>query len=69
MNVYEEGCCLKTTSSPHSSQLHEKSGAEKLLLLEEKKPLVHSSVLVQGLEEDFKNGKELTFQVGCRAGL
>ncbi|XP_064030154.1 next to BRCA1 gene 1 protein isoform X2 [Pogoniulus pusillus] len=62
MNVYEEDCCLKTASSPHSSQLHEKSGAEKLLLLEEKKPLVHSSVLAQGVEEDFKNGKELTFQ-------
>ncbi|NXP75975.1 NBR1 protein, partial [Ramphastos sulfuratus] len=38
MNVYEENC-LKKTSSPCSSQLHEKSWTEKLPLLEEKKPL------------------------------
>ncbi|XP_054252877.1 next to BRCA1 gene 1 protein [Indicator indicator] len=62
MNVYEEDSCLKETSSPCSSQLCEKTGTEKLLLLEEKKSLVHSSMLAQGLEEDLKNGKELTFQ-------
>ncbi|NXX43567.1 NBR1 protein, partial [Tricholaema leucomelas] len=39
MNVYEEDCCLKKTSSPCSSQVRDKSGTEKLLLLEEKKPL------------------------------
>ncbi|NXN13496.1 NBR1 protein, partial [Indicator maculatus] len=39
MNVYEEDSYLKETSSPCSSQLCEKTGTEKLLLLEEKKSL------------------------------
>ncbi|XP_054032942.1 next to BRCA1 gene 1 protein isoform X3 [Dryobates pubescens] len=62
MNVYEEDSCLKETSRPCSSQLHEKTGTEKLMLLEEKKLLVQSTMLAQGLEDDLKNGKQLTFQ-------
>jgi len=69
MNVYEENSSLKETSYC-SLQLHEKTVTEKLApLTDEKKPLSHYSVLAQGLEEDLKNEKELTVQVGCTAGL
>uniref|UniRef100_A0A8C0E973 Next to BRCA1 gene 1 protein n=1 Tax=Bubo bubo TaxID=30461 RepID=A0A8C0E973_BUBBB len=67
MNVYEENSSLKETSYSCSLQLHEKTVTEKLALLkDEKKPLLHYSMLAQGLEEDLKNEKELTIQVGCR---
>lgn len=70
MNVYEENSSLKETSYSCSLQLHEKTVTEKLAVLkDEKKPLLHSSMLAQGLEEDLKNEKELTVQVGCRAAL
>ena len=70
MNVYEENSSLKETSYSCSLQLHEKKVTEKLALLkDEKKPLLRYSMLAQGLEEDLKNEKELTIQVGCRAGL
>lgn len=70
MNVYEENSPPKETSYSCSLQLHEKTATEKLTLTkDEKKPLLHYSMLAQGLEEDIKNEKELTIQVGCRAGL
>ncbi|NWS62114.1 NBR1 protein, partial [Chunga burmeisteri] len=63
MNVYEENSSLKETSYSCSLQLHEKNVTEKLALLkDEKKPLLHYSMLAQGLEEDLKNEKELTNQ-------
>uniref|UniRef100_A0A8C0EDR6 Next to BRCA1 gene 1 protein n=1 Tax=Bubo bubo TaxID=30461 RepID=A0A8C0EDR6_BUBBB len=63
MNVYEENSSLKETSYSCSLQLHEKTVTEKLALLkDEKKPLLHYSMLAQGLEEDLKNEKELTIQ-------
>ncbi|XP_064329419.1 next to BRCA1 gene 1 protein isoform X2 [Phalacrocorax carbo] len=62
MNVYEENS-LKETSRSCFLQLHEKTEREKLApLKDEKKPLSHSSMPAQGLEEDFKNEKELTNQ-------
>ncbi|XP_074892755.1 next to BRCA1 gene 1 protein isoform X4 [Buteo buteo] len=63
MNVYEENSSLKETSYSCSLQLHEKTVTEKLTLTkDEKKPLLHYSMLAQGLEEDIKNEKELTIQ-------
>ncbi|NXR01354.1 NBR1 protein, partial [Sagittarius serpentarius] len=63
MNVYEENSSLKETSCSCSLQLHEKTVTEKLMLIkDEKKPLLHYSMLTQGLEEDLKNEKELTIQ-------
>ncbi|KAM9255027.1 next to BRCA1 gene 1 protein isoform 2-T2 [Cariama cristata] len=63
MNVYEENSSLKETSYSCSLQLHEKTVTEKLALIkDEKKPLLHYSMLAQGLEEDLKNEKELTNQ-------
>lgn len=68
MNVYEENSSLKETSC--SLQLHEKTVTEKLApLKDEKKILSQYSMPAQGLEEVLKNEKELTIQVGCRAGL
>ncbi|NXA83721.1 NBR1 protein, partial [Thryothorus ludovicianus] len=56
MNAYE-----KNSSRP--LQRHEKNVTEKLVLLkDEKKPLLHYSMLAQGLEEELKNDKELTIQ-------
>ncbi|NXO25287.1 NBR1 protein, partial [Cisticola juncidis] len=51
MNAYEK-------NSSHASQLHEKIVKEKLK--DEKKPLLHHSMLAQGLEEELKNNQELT---------
>ncbi|KFO93420.1 Next to BRCA1 1, partial [Buceros rhinoceros silvestris] len=63
MNVYEENSPPKETSYSSSLQLHERTVTEKLAVLkDEKKPLLHSSMLAQGLEEDLKNEKELTVQ-------
>ncbi|XP_057897926.1 next to BRCA1 gene 1 protein isoform X1 [Melospiza georgiana] len=56
MNAYEK-------NSSHALQLHEKNVTEKLVLLkDEKKPLLHHSMLAQGLEEEFKKDKDLTMQ-------
>ncbi|NWI73101.1 NBR1 protein, partial [Dryoscopus gambensis] len=56
MNAYEK-------NSSHALQLHEKIVTEKLVLLkDEKKPLLHYSMLTQGLEEELKKDKELTIQ-------
>ncbi|NXI80761.1 NBR1 protein, partial [Rhipidura dahli] len=56
MNAYEK-------KSSRALQLHEKVVTEKLVLLkDEKKPLLHYSMLAQGLEEEVKNDKELTIQ-------
>ncbi|NXX65213.1 NBR1 protein, partial [Spizella passerina] len=56
MNAYEK-------NPSHALQLHEKNVAEKLVLLkDEKKPLLHHSMLAQGLEEELKKDKELTMQ-------
>ncbi|KAL9823723.1 next to BRCA1 gene 1 protein isoform 4-T4 [Geothlypis trichas] len=56
MNAYEK-------NSSGALQLHEKNVAEKLVLpKDEKKPLLHHSMLAQGLEEELKNDKELTMQ-------
>ncbi|NWS82687.1 NBR1 protein, partial [Toxostoma redivivum] len=56
MNAYEK-------NSSHALQLHEKIVTEKLMLLkDEKKPLLHYSMLAQGLEKEFKNDEELTIQ-------
>ncbi|NWV06286.1 NBR1 protein, partial [Ptilonorhynchus violaceus] len=56
MNAYEK-------NSSCALQLHEKIVTEKLVLLkDEKKPLLHYSMLAQGLEEELKNDKELTIQ-------
>ncbi|NWT30592.1 NBR1 protein, partial [Cardinalis cardinalis] len=56
MNAYEK-------NSSRALQLHEKNVAEKLVLpKDEKKPLLHHSMLAQGLEEELKNDKELTMQ-------
>uniref|UniRef100_A0A663ML68 Next to BRCA1 gene 1 protein n=1 Tax=Athene cunicularia TaxID=194338 RepID=A0A663ML68_ATHCN len=64
MNVYEENSSLKETSYSCSLQLHEKTVTENLPLLKDgKKPLLHYSMLAQGLEEDLKNEKELTIQL------
>lgn len=55
MNAYEK--------NSSALKLHEKIVAEKLTLLkDEKKPLLHYSMLAQGLEEERKNN-ELTIQV------
>ncbi|XP_062364373.1 next to BRCA1 gene 1 protein isoform X2 [Cinclus cinclus] len=55
MNAYEK-------NSSRALQLHEKIVTEKLMLLkDEKKPLLHYSMLAQGLEEELKN-EELTIQ-------
>uniref|UniRef100_A0A8C3R0J7 Next to BRCA1 gene 1 protein n=1 Tax=Cyanoderma ruficeps TaxID=181631 RepID=A0A8C3R0J7_9PASS len=55
MNAYEK-------NSP-ALKRHEKVVAEKLVLLkDEKKPLLHCSMLAQGLEEELKNNEELTIQ-------
>ncbi|NXC73796.1 NBR1 protein, partial [Anhinga anhinga] len=63
MNVYEENSSLKETSYSCFLQLHEKTEREKLApLKDEKKPLSHSSMPAQELEEDLKNEKELTNQ-------
>ncbi|KAK2536124.1 Nbr1 [Columba guinea] len=59
MNVYEENSSLKGASC--SSQLREKTVAEKLTLKDEKKPLLHYSTLARGLEEDLKK-EEMTIQ-------
>ncbi|NXS87955.1 NBR1 protein, partial [Erpornis zantholeuca] len=56
MNAYEK-------NSSRALQLHEKIVTDKLVLLkDEKKPLLHYSMLAQGLDEEFKNDKELTIQ-------
>ncbi|NWS01383.1 NBR1 protein, partial [Motacilla alba] len=56
MNAYEK-------NSSRALQLHEKNVTEKLVLLQdEKKTLLHHSMLAQGLEEELKNNKELTIQ-------
>uniref|UniRef100_A0A8C5TJS4 Next to BRCA1 gene 1 protein n=1 Tax=Malurus cyaneus samueli TaxID=2593467 RepID=A0A8C5TJS4_9PASS len=56
MNAYEK-------NASRALQLHEKIVTEKLVLLkDEKKPLLHYSMLAQGLEEELKNDKELTIQ-------
>ncbi|XP_032934601.1 next to BRCA1 gene 1 protein-like isoform X1 [Catharus ustulatus] len=56
MNAYEK-------NSSHALQLHEKKVTEKLVLFkDEKKPLLHYSMLAQGLEEELKNNEELTIQ-------
>ncbi|NWT94441.1 NBR1 protein, partial [Urocynchramus pylzowi] len=56
MNAYEK-------NSSRALQLHEKNVTEKLVLLkDEKKPLLHYSMIAQGLEEELKNDKELTIQ-------
>ncbi|NXD25321.1 NBR1 protein, partial [Spelaeornis formosus] len=56
MNAYEK-------NSSHALQRHEKIVTEKLALLkDEKKSLLHFSMLAQGLEEELKNEKELTIQ-------
>ncbi|NXY57364.1 NBR1 protein, partial [Callaeas wilsoni] len=56
MNAYEK-------NSSRALQLHEKTVTEKLVLLkDEKKPLLHYSMLAQGLGEELKNDKELTIQ-------
>ncbi|NXG19866.1 NBR1 protein, partial [Grallaria varia] len=56
MNAYEK-------NSPCALQLHEKTVTEKLVLpKDEKNPPLHYSMLTQGLEEEFKNDKELTIQ-------
>ncbi|XP_064589808.1 next to BRCA1 gene 1 protein isoform X3 [Zonotrichia leucophrys gambelii] len=56
MNAYEK-------NPSHALQLHEKNVTEKLVLLkDEKKPLLHHSMLAQGLEEEFKKDKDLTMQ-------
>ncbi|KAF4787450.1 Next to BRCA1 protein 1 protein [Turdus rufiventris] len=56
MNAYEK-------NSSHALQLHDKKVTEKLVLLkDEKKPLLHYSMLAQGLEEELKNNEELTIQ-------
>ncbi|XP_016159852.1 PREDICTED: next to BRCA1 gene 1 protein isoform X2 [Ficedula albicollis] len=56
MNAYEK-------NSSHALQLHEKIVTEKLVpLKDEKKPLLHYSMLAQGLEEELKNDEELTIQ-------
>ncbi|NWW20180.1 NBR1 protein, partial [Falcunculus frontatus] len=56
MNAYEK-------TSSRALQLREKIVTEKLVLLkDEKKPLLHYSMLAQGLEEELKNDKELTIQ-------
>ncbi|KAM6312323.1 next to BRCA1 gene 1 protein isoform 2-T2 [Podargus strigoides] len=63
MNVYEENSSLKETLYTHSLQLHEKTVTEMLAFpKDEKKPLLHHSILAQGLEEDIKNEKELTIK-------
>ncbi|XP_050841632.1 next to BRCA1 gene 1 protein isoform X3 [Serinus canaria] len=54
MNAYEK-------NSSRALQLHEKNVTEKLPK-DEKKPLLHHSMLAQGLEEELKNDKELTIQ-------
>uniref|UniRef100_A0A8D2MDK1 UBA domain-containing protein n=1 Tax=Zonotrichia albicollis TaxID=44394 RepID=A0A8D2MDK1_ZONAL len=57
MNAYEK-------NPSHALQLHENNVTEKLVLLkDEKKPLLHHSMLAQGLEEEFKKDKDLTMQV------
>ncbi|NXI13455.1 NBR1 protein, partial [Irena cyanogastra] len=55
MNAYEK-------NSSRALHLHEKNVTEKLVLKDEKKPLLHYSMLAQGLEEELKNDKELTIQ-------
>ncbi|NXU64312.1 NBR1 protein, partial [Horornis vulcanius] len=56
MNAYEK-------NSSHVLQLREKIETEKLVLLkDEKKPLLHYSMLAQGLEEELKSKEELTIQ-------
>ncbi|RMC01515.1 hypothetical protein DUI87_21954 [Hirundo rustica rustica] len=56
MNAYEK-------NSSRALQLHEKIATEKLVLLkDEKKPLLHYSMLAQGLKEELKNNEELTIQ-------
>ncbi|NWV66628.1 NBR1 protein, partial [Malurus elegans] len=56
MNAYEK-------NASRALQLHENIVTEKLVLLkDEKKPLLHYSMLAQGLEEELKNDKELTIQ-------
>lgn len=55
MNAYEK-------NSSRALQLHEKKVTEKLLK-DEKKPILHYSMLAQGLEEELKNKEELTIQV------
>ncbi|NXT05117.1 NBR1 protein, partial [Prunella fulvescens] len=56
MNAYEK-------NSSRALQLHEKSVAEKLVVLkDEKKPLLHYSTIAQGIEEELKNDQELTIQ-------
>lgn len=61
MNAYEK-------NSSHALQLHDKKVTEKLVLLkDEKKPLLHYSMLAQGLEEELKNNEALTIQVSGAA--
>ncbi|NXF80425.1 NBR1 protein, partial [Sclerurus mexicanus] len=56
MNAYEK-------NSSCALQLHDKTVTEKLVIpKDEKKPLLHYSMLTQGLEEEFKNDKEMTIQ-------
>ncbi|NXA89053.1 NBR1 protein, partial [Melanocharis versteri] len=56
MNAYEK-------NSSRALQLHEKNVTEKLVLLkDEKKPLLHYSMLAQELKEELKNDEMLTIQ-------
>ncbi|XP_041318976.1 next to BRCA1 gene 1 protein isoform X4 [Pyrgilauda ruficollis] len=59
-NQLQMNVCEKNSS--RALQLREKNVAEKLLLKDEKKPLLQYSMLAQGLEEELKNDKELTIQ-------
>ncbi|XP_055645671.1 next to BRCA1 gene 1 protein isoform X2 [Falco peregrinus] len=62
MNVYEDNSSLKEASYC-SLHPHEKTVSGKMTLdKDEKKPLLHYSVLAEGLEEDLKNETELTIQ-------
>ncbi|NWZ45733.1 NBR1 protein, partial [Brachypodius atriceps] len=54
MNAYEK-------NSSRALQLREKNVTEKRLK-DEKKPILHYSMLAQGLEEELKNNEELTIQ-------
>ncbi|NXS54393.1 NBR1 protein, partial [Brachypteracias leptosomus] len=59
MNVYEENSSLRETSRSCSSQLYEKTVTEKLACLrDEKKPLLHYSMLAQGTGRANENPPE-----------
>ncbi|NXX17111.1 NBR1 protein, partial [Podargus strigoides] len=59
MNVYEENSSLKETLYTHSLQLHEKTVTEMLAFpKDEKKPLLHHSILAQGTGRTNENPPE-----------